>query len=308
MRGRSLLAAIDSRPDGSGHATATERWQRALNRHAKVNRARTDVHHRQVLRAKTRLQGDNVLSQAETEAATSTDEWTWLAHMMVVTLLGLGGNNAPPTSIMHVETSVVTGERSEVASVQLTAPLVGYGVVRKESGSITARRVPVESFHSSDTGDGDMGTALNVSVGEDTQDAPAITSCAGFGYLHYTTPEQQPEPPMLYQPDGLTFFNWLLTPGVKPDGSPRRYCPQLDGEDNPENQQTLSASGELAVPYGRLGISAAAFDTAGDAAAASETPSGRSPRAQEARDAVESSRGGRSRHGRRCGDDDSECG
>ena len=173
-----------------------------------------------------------------------------------------------------------------VSTVMLTAPLVGYGIARDEVGSFTARTVPVETLQLN-------GASINQTlaehfvVDEEGRSAPALKSCAAFGYPTFTSLDQQPEVGMLFQPSGMMQFNWLLNAGERPDGSARNYCPQLDGALH--GRTVVSEDHVPERPYGRFGLSALIFDPNGDVAAAKSAPSGDSDRARLARQQIERS-------------------
>ena len=162
----------------------------------------------------------------------------------------------------------------------MTAPLIGYGIRRHERGSFTAFSSRVDTLTVNETHGVNHTYSYTFGV-DDSVSAVPILSCDGFGYLQYQTPEQQPEAPPLFQPEGMTYFNWLLQPGIYYDGSRRTYCPALDAP--PDTRDVVNTNGEEARRFGRFGIRSLTFDRSGDIAGSMHAPSGGSPRARQAR-------------------------
>ena len=95
--------------------------------------------------------------------------------------------------------------QQKVASVLLSAPLVGYGVSTADD-SVTARAVP-----------GGGGSSLPAS------------SCASFGYPHFPPTDavvvgNSSGAAPLWELSALSPFKWLLDAGVD-IGAPRKHCP-----------------------------------------------------------------------------------
>jgi hypothetical protein len=298
-RGRSLLATID---DTEGHAGAVDQWQASLRRqqrfmqfdrydradkthtaedktHTAEAPQKSHVHRRAIkLTSMPTTSSSQVLSPLDM----MPDAFSWQARMMMVGLLGVGGSLAPPTSMLQYNPHSDAASTGFTDSVVLTAPVIGYGTERIEDHSRTGWRVSVQEYADDDdisnNTDADNFRVIDSS-------APAIRSCAAFGYLHYEESSPQPEVPMLFQPKTMSYFNWLLEAGVYPDGTSRTYCPALDAP--PEERTVLSEDGAEERRYGRVGIKPIVFDRSGDVAAAMAVPAvGGSARARAARNFI----------------------
>ena len=311
-RGRKLLEIIDSVADkAEAHAAAKREWASHLRTMTRATKASGGAHvpiglHQlhdavhgathlhQLLKGATSLQAITTTSAFAdiggtaigANVAHASNDWSWISHAGMTMMMGLGGTSAPPVSVLNFNGTAPVDGIGVTHMVSLTAPIIGYGVTRHEVGSFTARSVPVDELQNNPE-TGDINSTQAGDFFARAGHTPAIASCAGFGYLHYVDKSEAPEAPMLFQPSGLTHFNWLLDAGSRPDGTRRTFCPQLDAM--PDQRLVVDAAGNEVRRYGRAGVSSLVFDRSGDVAMAEFAPSGGTPRARRARRTIEDS-------------------
>lgn len=173
----------------------------------------------------------------DTSSPVHSFSFDWAGNFALNALQQLGGATAPPATKIVVSTG--TRRRRMVDTVELTAPLVGYGATQsgRIASSSSAFQVPPKGVDAS---------------------GPHLQTCADFGFMHAENLEQGLSGG-IWQPNNMIPFNWLLDSDMNVDNTHRTFCPI---EQPAGGAVSFSATDRMR--FGRAGLSRLDFDEAAD--------------------------------------------
>ena len=200
-------AAPDAHLTGAGTAPLHHQTEAALFSTANVTSASVNVSASELEAGLSSLLGANSTVSASllSEAAAELDKFDWRAMLRTIStsvLTSVGGPFVPAARIISLDGS----ERSNpVATVSMTAPLVGFGAYMVSSSN----------------------TGFSVARDESAEGVQPVISCTTMGYPHFEKGQTGVDVP-LWQPRATAPYNWLLNAGELADGTQRKWCPAMD--------------------------------------------------------------------------------